>query len=149
MTAWNIAPYSIDINRRFRCAYCFHHQGDEWLSETSAYFNETTWRYIPQGCHIPIRRRENLKSHNCRFSSPVWQKFYPSEKPSWTSVGEQVVITEMRSGEMSHYQHFITPYTCRNSGEWRLFRKRQQKRLTVFRCHLFLEPRGANMGVSL
>jgi hypothetical protein len=32
-------------------------------SETSVYFNETTRRYIPDGCHLHTRRRENLKSH--------------------------------------------------------------------------------------
>jgi hypothetical protein len=31
------------------------------VSETSAYFNETARRYIPEGCHL--RRRWNLKSN--------------------------------------------------------------------------------------
>jgi hypothetical protein len=31
-------------------------------SETLFYLNETTQTYIPEGCHIHIRRRENLKS---------------------------------------------------------------------------------------
>jgi hypothetical protein len=45
MTAfWDIEPRSlVEVDRRFRGAYCLHHQGDE----TSIYFNETTWRYIP------------------------------------------------------------------------------------------------------
>jgi hypothetical protein len=37
-------------------------------SETSDYFNETTWRYIPGGCHH-TRRRENLKPHKWIFNS--------------------------------------------------------------------------------
>jgi hypothetical protein len=32
-------------------------------SETSAYFNEVTWRYIPESCHLHTRDRENLKYH--------------------------------------------------------------------------------------
>jgi hypothetical protein len=32
-------------------------------SETSVDFNETTRRYIPDGCHLHTRRHENLKSH--------------------------------------------------------------------------------------
>jgi hypothetical protein len=32
-------------------------------SETSVYFNESTRRYIPEGCHLHNRRSENLKSH--------------------------------------------------------------------------------------
>jgi hypothetical protein len=32
-------------------------------SETLEYFNETTRRYIPEGYHIHIRRRENMKCH--------------------------------------------------------------------------------------
>jgi hypothetical protein len=28
---WDVLPCSqVDVNRRFRCAYCLHHQGDEW-----------------------------------------------------------------------------------------------------------------------
>jgi hypothetical protein len=30
--------------------------------ETSVYSNETIWRYIAEGAHLHIRRRENLKS---------------------------------------------------------------------------------------
>jgi hypothetical protein len=32
-------------------------------SETSVYFNETTLRYIPEGCHVHTFRRENLQGH--------------------------------------------------------------------------------------
>jgi hypothetical protein len=32
-------------------------------SETLVYFKETTWRYIPERCHLHTRLRENLKSH--------------------------------------------------------------------------------------
>jgi hypothetical protein len=31
-------------------------------SETSVYFNETTRRYIAEGCHLRTHRHENLKS---------------------------------------------------------------------------------------
>jgi hypothetical protein len=57
MTAfWDIAPYSLDeVDRRFRGAYRLH-QGDVdgvvRSSETSVYFNETTRRYIPEGCNV-------------------------------------------------------------------------------------------------
>jgi hypothetical protein len=34
--------------------------------ETSVFFNETTWFYIPEGCHLHTRRRENLKFQVCR-----------------------------------------------------------------------------------
>jgi hypothetical protein len=33
-------------------------------SETSAYFYETARVYIPEGCHLYTRRRNNLKSHS-------------------------------------------------------------------------------------
>jgi hypothetical protein len=63
MTAlWDIAPRAlVDVCRRFRDAYCVRHQDDE----TSVYFNETTWRYIPESCHH-ITCRENLKYHVSR-----------------------------------------------------------------------------------
>jgi hypothetical protein len=32
-------------------------------SKTLVYLDETTRRYISEGCHLHTRRRENLKSH--------------------------------------------------------------------------------------
>jgi hypothetical protein len=47
--------FLVEIDRRFRAAYCLHYQDTSlhyalimdavWTSETSAYFNETTWSY--------------------------------------------------------------------------------------------------------
>jgi hypothetical protein len=43
-----IAPCSlVEVDRRFRGAFSLHHKDDETLE----YFNETTRRYIPEGCH--------------------------------------------------------------------------------------------------
>jgi hypothetical protein len=33
-------------------------------SETSVYYYETTWRFVPESCHLHARRCEDLKSHN-------------------------------------------------------------------------------------
>jgi hypothetical protein len=38
--------------------------------ETCLYFNETMRRYILEGCHIHIRRRESMESHT------VYEKFF-------------------------------------------------------------------------
>jgi hypothetical protein len=56
MTAsWDIVPYSLlEVDRHFRCAHCLHHQ---------VYFNDSTWRYIPESCHLHTWCHENLKSH--------------------------------------------------------------------------------------
>jgi len=43
-------------------------------SETSAYFNETTRHYIPEGYNIQTRCNENMKSHEVALS--------PSQKPT-------------------------------------------------------------------
>jgi hypothetical protein len=32
-------------------------------AETSVFFNEIIQRYIPEGCNVHTRRRENIKSH--------------------------------------------------------------------------------------
>jgi hypothetical protein len=48
----------VEVGRRFRGAYCLHHQGDE-----SVYFNVTTRRYIQEDSDRHTRRSENLKSH--------------------------------------------------------------------------------------
>jgi hypothetical protein len=58
----------IEIDRRFRDAYCLHHQGDLMIetvstSETSANFYQTTWLNIPEDNRIHTSCRENLKSH--------------------------------------------------------------------------------------
>jgi hypothetical protein len=51
---WYIAPCSlVEIDRRFRGAYCLHNQG-----------SAPTRRNIPEGCHVHTRCRENLKSHS-------------------------------------------------------------------------------------
>jgi hypothetical protein len=34
------------------------------ISETSVYFYETKRRHVPDGCHVQVRRRENLNSEN-------------------------------------------------------------------------------------
>jgi hypothetical protein len=61
--SWDIALCSLRVARGFGVAYCLHHQGDAWsfiammkkavcTSETSVYFNKTTWRYIPEGSNL-------------------------------------------------------------------------------------------------
>jgi hypothetical protein len=47
---WNDAPFSlIDIDQRFRAAYCLHHQV---ASETSVSIHQTTRRNIPDDSHL-------------------------------------------------------------------------------------------------
>jgi hypothetical protein len=92
---WDVAPCSlIGVDRRFRCAYCRHHQCDDSLarkdpfehsliiapmmaavrtSETSVHCNETTRRYIPEDTKLHICRHENLKSH-------MMSRYCPSKK---------------------------------------------------------------------
>jgi hypothetical protein len=73
---WDIAPCSlVGVDRLFRGAYCLHRQGDYGFitmmmeavrtSETSVYFNETTRRYIPEGCHLQVK----LKLYFCYILS--------------------------------------------------------------------------------
>jgi hypothetical protein len=71
---WHVTPCSlIDIGRRFRGAYCLHHQDDEMMetvssSETSVNIYQTTRCSIPEDSRLHTRRRENLKSHLQNFS---------------------------------------------------------------------------------
>jgi hypothetical protein len=46
---WDIAPFSLGVDRRFRGA--------------------TAWCYIPEGSDLHTRRLENLKSHKVIFQS--------------------------------------------------------------------------------
>jgi hypothetical protein len=72
---WYVAPCSLlEIDRRFRGAYCFHHQGDKIAlmieavntSKTLANLYETTRCNIPEDGNFHTRRHENLKSHLVR-----------------------------------------------------------------------------------
>jgi hypothetical protein len=67
---WDIAPCSLGVDRHFRGA---NYLDAVRTSETSIY-SETTQRYIPEGCHLYTRRRENLKSHKRKwiFFCFVW-----------------------------------------------------------------------------
>jgi hypothetical protein len=85
---WDVAPcIQIDVDRRFRGAYCLHDKGDEIAlmmeavrtSETSVNINLTTRRYIPEESKLHTRRRENLKSHMvdiCFEKTGYKQKWY-------------------------------------------------------------------------
>jgi outer membrane phospholipase A len=56
---WDIALCSlIEVDQHFRGAYCLHHRG----YKTSVYFNDTTWCYILESCHLHNSHHENLKS---------------------------------------------------------------------------------------
>jgi hypothetical protein len=52
---WDIASCRlVGVVRRFRGAFCLHRQMMEAVctSETSVYYNQTTWRKIPKGYHL-------------------------------------------------------------------------------------------------
>jgi hypothetical protein len=64
-TFWDITPCSLlQVDQLLRGAYCLIAlmMGAISTSETSVNY-QTTRRNIPEGCHLHIRRRENLKSH--------------------------------------------------------------------------------------
>jgi hypothetical protein len=61
----------VEVDLCFTGAYCLHHQDNLFFSlmmeavstsEMSVCFKETTWRYIPKGCHFHTCHHENLKS---------------------------------------------------------------------------------------
>jgi hypothetical protein len=59
---WDVAPCSlVETDRRFRGAYCLHHQGDDLP------------HIIPEDSHLHTRHRKNLKSHHMRTQH--WNAF--------------------------------------------------------------------------
>jgi hypothetical protein len=68
---WDIVPYGlVEFSGRFIALM----MDAVRTSETSVYFNETTRRYIPEGCHLQTRRRENMvdfpiKNVCCRITN--------------------------------------------------------------------------------
>jgi hypothetical protein len=66
---WGVAPCSLaKVDRRFRGAYCLIRAialialmvKAVRTSETSVIFCDTTRPFIPEGCHLHTRHRENL-----------------------------------------------------------------------------------------
>jgi hypothetical protein len=54
-TKWDIAPYNLaQVDLMMETVR---------TSVSSVNFYQTTWRNIPEGCHLQTRRREKLKSH--------------------------------------------------------------------------------------
>jgi hypothetical protein len=53
---WDVLPCSqVDVDRRFRGAYCLHHQSDAArTSETSIYIYLTTRQYIPEDSKLQL-----------------------------------------------------------------------------------------------
>jgi hypothetical protein len=49
------------------CILCNKNLDDNPLGYSAMYSRWSTLRYIPEGCHIHTRRRENLKSHICNY----------------------------------------------------------------------------------
>jgi hypothetical protein len=90
MTAFcDIAPCSlVEVDRRFRDAYCLYQQETVRTSETFVYFNETIRRYFPEGCHFklftylraaltdqrPITSKQELKIEMKRKQNKVTNK---------------------------------------------------------------------------
>jgi hypothetical protein len=64
ITAFWDAPCSlVEVYWRFKCIYCLHHQGDEFV----IYFNETARRCILESGQFYTRRRENKISHSTKY----------------------------------------------------------------------------------
>jgi len=91
----DVAPDSFQVVRRFRGAYCIHHQGVEWFialimeavrtSVTLVNFNVTTRRYIP----------EDFKLQSEYSFVPALLRFFVSSFPGWTLVSPFVWVTWM------------------------------------------------------
>jgi hypothetical protein len=78
MTAfWDIAPCSlVEVDRRFRGAYCLHHQDDELIAlmiiaplKRRSISTTLHGAIFQKAVYFPTRRNENLKSHNSNFIS--------------------------------------------------------------------------------
>lgn len=63
---WNTPPCSlVEVDHRFRQAYCLHHQGGDRDSKrlwNAGQFYETARHNIPDSCHLHNCRCVNLKS---------------------------------------------------------------------------------------
>jgi hypothetical protein len=57
---WDIALCSFGVDRRFRGAYCLHHQ----CAEILVYSNAPTPFYSPEGSRLHTHRCEKLKYDN-------------------------------------------------------------------------------------
>jgi hypothetical protein len=71
----------VEIDRRFRGAYCAPMMVTVSASEMSVNFCQTTRRNIPEDSHLHTRRREKLRSHHCHITVVPWtvKIKYPKE----------------------------------------------------------------------
>jgi hypothetical protein len=125
---WYIAPCSLGVDRRFRGAYCLHHQGDEWpqrtafittlmmkavrTSETSVYSNDTTWCDILEGSHVLMEGR-------CSHPASSNLLTTPTEPPRFNSLhshnGEKIYCwSTLPWRQMS--EEFLPPRRLQTSG---------------------------------
>jgi hypothetical protein len=59
---WDVLPFSqVDVDRRFRGAYCLHHQGDEWASRGPHIYHRSTSSSIIT--HSPFGSPVHLDSY--------------------------------------------------------------------------------------
>jgi hypothetical protein len=68
---WDVAPCShVEVDRRFRGAYCLHRQG--YSSETSVNYSVTTWHYILEDSELHVEEytyRHETKGNLIQFNS--------------------------------------------------------------------------------
>jgi hypothetical protein len=66
---WDAAPCSLEVDRHFRGAYYLNHQDDggSSTSETSVYFDESTWLLFSKQ-YVPWQHEEHV--HNDKLAEP-------------------------------------------------------------------------------
>jgi hypothetical protein len=69
---WDIAPYILEVDQRFRGAYCLHHQGDDAPLKNWSTSMRLHIAYIPEGCHCGNLKSHNNVVYNMRFLSLHW-----------------------------------------------------------------------------
>jgi hypothetical protein len=100
----------VEVDRRFRGAY-YEALIIEAVrtSETSVCFNKTTLRYIPEGCRLHTRRRENLKSQS------LYAVCLAKTRPSTFSDGACDVRVILRGRSMWHVTCYGFPHVVSRS----------------------------------
>jgi hypothetical protein len=75
---WDVAPCSlVEIYRRFRGAYCLHHQGDHSVQNILSYLKIKT--YATMGVKLGFTPKERTKTED------AWEQ--RTEENIWTLVG--------------------------------------------------------------
>jgi hypothetical protein len=77
---------------------------------THAYFYETTWHHIPEGCHLHICHRENIKSHILKTIYIKLSHYHHADDKGESKHSSYSLLTLTLDGVSGQHYTLAAPY---------------------------------------